>query len=639
MTLQHPMFKPKIEWAPPTMASMPSWAGAGRVSIDLETRDEKLSSLGPGVRRGAYIVGIGFAIEDGPAHYLPIRHLEGDNLPDGQVISYFKNQAKVFTGDLAGTNLQYDLDYLLQEGIEFKPRFFRDVQIAEPILDELQDSYSLDSIAGRYDLPGKEMRTISDAASAYGFVGSEFWRNLWKLPARYVADYCVQDARLPLTILRKQESKIDEEELWEIYNLESKLMPVLLRMKRRGIRFSPDRLERVEKWSLEEETKALETVRAETGVRIQPGECMKAELLARALKTIGVEAPLTEKTRKPSIDKEFLASVDHPVARALERARRVNKVRSTFVESIRTHAIGDRVHCGFNQLRREKDEKESYGEGALAGAAYGRISSEHPNMQQQPARDPEIGPLWRSIYVPEDGESWAVLDFSQQEPRILTHGAELAGCVGAYEAAERYRKDPSTDNHAMLRDMLRWEGKTGRDRAKNIFLGLCYGMGEAKLCRQVDLPTKWEYSSKYKRTIEVAGPEGKALLDEFNRLVPYPRQLARIIQRLADQRGFIRTLGGRRCRFPRKQDGTFDWTHKALNRWVQGSSADQVKISMVRADEAGYQLRLQVHDELDLSAPCRESVEGLAEIMRSSLDLNVPSKVDIEVGPSWGECK
>jgi len=164
-------------------------------------------------------------------------------------------------------------------------------------------------------------------------------------------------------------------------------------------------------------------------------------------------------------------------------------------------------------------------------------------------------------------------------------------------------------------------------------------MGEAKLCRQVDLPTKWEYSSKYKRTIEVAGPEGKALLDEFNRLVPYPRQLARIIQRLADQRGFIRTLGGRRCRFPRKQDGTFDWTHKALNRWVQGSSADQVKISMVRADEAGYQLRLQVHDELDLSAPCRESVEGLAEIMRSSLDLNVPSKVDIEVGPSWGECK
>src|SRR5690606_24307151 len=109
-------------------------------------------------------------------------------------------------------------------------------------------------------------------------------------------------------------------------------------------------------------------------------------------------------------------------------------------------------------------------------AAYGRLSSSNPNMQQQPARDEEIGPMWRSIYLPEEGGLWCADDYSQQEPRWLVHWAVVAGrhrliseraFKAALEAAGKYRDDPSTDNHQMMADMA---GIKRKD-AKELFLG------------------------------------------------------------------------------------------------------------------------------------------------------------------------
>ena len=628
MVLQGALFLPQSKWSPPKLGELPSWKGAKRVAVDIETCDPKLDELGPGVRRGGYIAGVAFAFEDGPGFYLPVAHEGGDNMDREKVLAYLRDQATDYSGTIVGTNLTYDLDFLAEAGVSFnRAAWFRDVQVAEPLIDELQDTYNLDAIAKRYKLRGKEYTLLKDAIEAYGLQGRP-GKHIWKLPARFVGEYATQDVFLPLELIRRQERVIEEQDLWAVYDLESQLLPVLLKMRRRGVRFSHERLAQVERWSEAEEKKALDVVADQTGYRIGLGNVWQPEPLAKALKEIGVVAPLTAKG-KSSITAEFLDSIEHPVAEAIRRARQVNKIRSTFVASVRNYAIGDRIHCIINQLRKEKED------GDLGGAAYGRCSSEHPNMQQQPARDEEIGPMWRSIYLPDEGGQWACLDYSQQEPRLLTHYAELSRCKGAAAAAQRYRDDPKTDNHAMMAEL------TGlpRKQAKNIFLGKCYGMGGAKLCHDCGLPTEWKFNAKLGRTIEVAGPEGVAILEQFDRRAPYVKQLAKKCEQRAKANGYIITISGRRCRFPKDDKGEFDWCHKALNRLIQGGSGDQTKAAMVAGDREGYPIQLQVHDELDLTVACREEAEGLAEIMRNVMPLRVPSRVDVEIGPSWGECK
>lgn len=649
--MQFPLFTTvQSNWTPPDLNALPSWEGAKRVAIDCETRDEDLKRLGPGAGRrpNSYITGISFAIEDGPGGYLPIRHEGGDNLPVEAVLRYLRDQAKVFTGDIVGANLPYDLDFLAGDGIEFsRARFFRDIQIADPLICELHDSYSMQAIAQRWGFDGKNEAMLRAAASDYKIDPK---KDMWKLPARFVGAYAEEDTRLPLNILRRQEREIDDQDLWRVYDLESRLLPVLTKLRRRGVRIDTDRLEQIERWAYAKEAEALARVRAATGVKIAVGDVWKPEALAPALEYIGIRLNKTS-TGKPSIDKELLGSIDHPVADALERARKVNKLRTTFAGSVRDRMINGRIHCTFNQLRKQKDDEEG-----TAGAAYGRLSCQNPNLQQQPARD-DFAPMWRAIYLPEEGELWASNDYSQQEPRMAVHYACLArDLIGhhawqsAIAARDAYRNDPNTDNHQMMADMA---GIKRKD-AKEIYLGLSYGMGGAKMCRKLGLPTMMAVrgprfqlfdvnSPEGKRLVEegarrfeAAGPEGQRLLDTFDSKVPFVKKLAKACEARAKAVGYITTLSGRRCRFPKDRDGNFDWTHKGLNRLIQGSSADQTKAAMVALDAAGFDMIIQVHDEIAFSIRDPKEGEAAAEIMRTCVPLELPSKVDVEIGPTWG---
>lgn len=633
---QVPLFAPDSAWRPTLPSALPSWAGAKRVAIDLETKDEQLEELGPGVRRGGYVVGYSFAIEDGPAHYVPFRHEDGrDNVDSVQALAYLSEQAAHFDGIIVGANLQYELDYLTEAGITFpKVQWFRDVQVAEPLIDELQMSYSLENVAQRRGLTGKYEDVLKAAAETFDLDPK---KEMWKLPARYVGEYAIQDVRLPLQLLRKQERDIEEQELWPIFDLESRVLPALVRMRRRGVKIDLDALDKVERWTAAKEAQVLSEVRRLTGVDIPIGEVWTTELLAKALRKIGVEPPLTPKTKKPSIKQDFLRTIDHDVARHIVRARQVNKVRTTFAASMREYMTNGRVHCSFNQLRSTKDDDSD----DQRGARYGRLSSSDPNLQQQPARDPEIGPMWRAIFVP-DTDIWACCDISQQEPRWTTHYAARLDLPGAAEAAERYRSDPRLDNHDMMAQLIAGQGpdwkpdKKTRDAAKIIFLGLCYGMGGGKLCRGLGLPTQWIQSKRTGGMVEIAGPEGKAILDNFDARVPFVRKLAYKASDRAKAVGYVITAGGRRCRFPLAKDGSYDWAHKALNRIIQGSSADQMKKALVDADAAGFALQLQVHDELDMSVQSPTEAHELARIMREAIPALVPFKVDVEIGPNWG---
>ncbi len=606
------------------MSQLPSWQYARRVCVDLETYDPSLKELGPGPRRNGYTCGIAFAIEDGPDAYLPIRHAE-DNLPVDQVFRYLQDQAKDFRGEIVGTNLSYDLDFLQEEGVWFGEATFRDVQIAEPLIDELRTSYALRALAEHYELPGKDEQILRAAAQEYG-VDPKTGMNA--LPGRFVAPYGLQDVRLPLKIYEKQRPLLAQQNLDNIFNLECQLQPVLVKMRARGVRIDLDALQRVEDWARDQEIEALQRVKVLTGVTVPLGGVWQATIMAQVLQAIGFKVGKT-RTGKPNIDKFVLDSIDHPAAEAAAWARKVNKLRTTFAASIRDHIVGDRIHCVFNQLARENDD-----DSGIKGARYGRLSSEHPNLQQQPSKD-EFASRWRSIYVPDgEGTLWASPDYSQQEPRMVTHFAVKAGCSRAREMAQRYRTDPKVDNHQAMADLTGLE----RKYAKIIYLGLCYGMGGAKLADSLGLPTQI-IETRDKRLIRVAGEDAQKILDQFHAEAPFIKELADKCKAKAAQRGYITTILGRRCHFPKDGEGNYDWTHKALNRLIQGSSADQTKKAMVMADAAGFGLQMQVHDELGLTVADRAAAEGVAEIMRTCVPLEVPSRVDVEVGASWGEIK
>jgi DNA polymerase I-like protein with 3'-5' exonuclease and polymerase domains len=319
--------------------------------------------------------------------------------------------------------------------------------------------------------------------------------------------------------------------------------------------------------------------------------------------------------------------------------------------------INGRIHCTFNQIARETEG------GDQKGARYGRLSCVDPNLQQQPARD-EFAAMWRSIYIPEEGAVWGCLDYSQQEPRWTTHFSALMGLPKAEEAARRYREDPTTDNHTMMAEL------TGlpRKQAKGIYLGLCYGEGGAKLCDDLGLPTRWavsvsigrgkrevhyaetQHEAMAKRTElsmqdgaetfmwRAAGEEGQQILNTFDNRAPFIKKLAKEAEKRAKQKGYITTLSGRRLHFPEGMGGGYDWTHKALNRLIQGTSADQTKSALVAADAEGYYLQLQVHDEFDGSFGSVAEAKACAKIMSEIIpNTQVPFKVDVEMGPSWGQ--
>jgi hypothetical protein len=240
--------------------------------------------------------------------------------------------------------------------------------------------------------------------------------------------------------------------------------------------------------------------------------------------------------------------------------------------------------------------------------------------------------------------------------------------------------DPATDNHDMMTRLIHGDAqvdewfksqpkiyKQFRGSSKNIFLGLCYGEGGAKLCHDIGLPTRWSlvtgwgdrrqtlfFDTRHEAFIkkaqlgtgyvkEAAGEEGQAILDTFDAEVPYVRQLAKKATEQAEKYGFVKTIMGRRLHFEQKDDGTYDYTHKALNRVIQGSSADQTKLAVVELDKAGYFIQLQVHDEIDGSYATVEEAKKVGKIMTECvLDILtplVPFKVDTEYGKSWGDIK
>jgi DNA polymerase I-like protein with 3'-5' exonuclease and polymerase domains len=622
---------PDTGWRPPT--EFPRLDAASRIAIDCETYDPTLLSKGPGVRTGGYIVGLAIGTDDA-RWYFPMRHsVQSEmNLDPDAVMHWARDQLRDARQPKVGAHLLYDLDFLAEAGVTVAGPLL-DVQIAEPLLDENAPSFSLNALARKHLGESKvEEALYSWAALAYGGpVDRSQASNIHRSPPSLVGPYAEGDVDLPLRILDKQQTQLAAENLTELFDIESRLIPLLLAMRRRGVRVDLDAAQR----AYDSFSRRIEHVeRGLGGINV-----FAAEEIAAYCRKHRIEFPLTEKGN-PSFTADFLKRHDNALIRSITDVRKWYKTRDTFIKGyILDSHVNGRIHAQFNQLR--SDDK---------GAVSGRFSSSNPNLQNIPARDEEIGPLMRSMFLPDEGESWARFDWSQIEFRFLTHYGRGRG---ASRAREMYRSNPKTDFHRMVSDLVWPSQPEMRKPAKNINFGLVYGMGEPHMAETLG------------RTLDEVRP----LFETYHTQLPFVKTTYNAASNVAALRGYIITILGRRRRFERwesthykERDQTYTtreealaahprsnvrraFVHKALNALLQGSAADLMKKAMVELWESGLCALLgapllTVHDELDLSVQEGRTplLLDVKHIMENCMTLQVPIIVELEQGPNWGSC-
>ena len=612
------VYKPPTEWVAPDSFPTEKLCQAKEIAIDLETRDPHLKELGPGYIRGdGEVVGVSFAV-DGYENYFPFGHETGFNFPKRKVMDFTKkicatNSDKVFH------NATYDVGWLTKEGVPVKGRII-DTMVVAPLIDENQYYYSLNALSREYINEGKTEAELNQAAEEWGLDPKA---DLWRLPSAFVGTYATQDAALTLKLWNHFKLLLEEQNLWNIFDLEINVLPIILAMKQKGVKVDLERAEILKKELIKREKKIIQKIKKESGVtEIQLWAANSLAKVFDVLKLTYMRTP----TGLPSFTKAFLENHSHPIAQLIREAREINKTHSTFIDSILKHEHNGRIHAEIKQLR-----------GETGGTVTGRLSMSNPNLQQVPARNKEIGPLVRSLFLPETGEQWCSADFSQQEPRILTHYASRSRYDGADVIADAYN-DGDADFHQEVANLVDIDRKT----AKTIGLGIMYGMGKGKLADQLGV------------TVE----EASEVLQKFNTYAPFVRQLADSVMRSANQKGYIKTILGRRCHFDmweplkygtgrplKHKEAVHEYNgeikrafvYKALNKLIQGSAADMTKQAMVHCHEAGYLPLLQVHDELVFSVKNKKEVKKICKLMENAVPLDIPNKVDAELGKSWGD--
>ncbi len=612
------MFTPESSWSVPDV--FPQFPENETVAIDLETYDPYLTTCGPGWATGrGHVVGVGVATKNWSG-YFPIRHEGGGNLDETIVLRWLKTLLSSNTREVIFHNALYDVGWLRREGIDVKGTI-QDTIIAAPLIDENRFSYSLDNLGSAYCDEQKDESLLQDAALAYGINPKS---EMYKLPAKYVGPYGEQDAALTLKLWNKLKIEIQEQNLDKILTMESRLIPLLIEMRWRGVRVDENKAEQVSEQLSKEEQKIQVEIKRKYGAEVN---LWANASLQNIFDKNDLWYPRTPKGMA-SFQKNWLESHEHELPQLIVRARKLNKARTTFIDKmIMEHSFNGRIHAEAHPMRNDR-----------GGTVSGRFSYSNPNLQQVPARDPEIGNLIRSLFIPEEGCQWGVFDYSQQEPRLTVHYANQMHLTGAKEAVEEYRQH-GADFHQIVADMA----NIPRKQAKTINLGLSYGMGKEKLIKELGLDDL----------------DAEKLFQKYHAKVPFIRALQDQCARVAIDRGYIRTFAGRRCRFdlwesryertpplPLEEarekygdDLKRAYTYKALNRLIQGSAADMTKLAMLDLWEEGIVPHLQVHDEVDISIENTEQANTVARIMENCVELAVPLLVDQELGKSWGETK
>lgn len=606
-----------------------SLEGQGMIGIDCETCDPDLKKRGSGAQRGSYVCGVSVSTEAGFQTYLPIRHEQGPNLPVGPTMEWVAKQLSLPVPKV-GARLLYDHEFLAAEGVDLTGPLY-DIQNAEPLLDENRFQYGLDVLAKEYLGVGKFDEELDEYLKA-NFDKKNPKNNIWRAPPSVVAPYAMADSTYPIQIFNKQKPLLEKEGLWDLFILESSLIPMLSAMRQRGVRVNVSEAERMLEECGKKQLEVIDEIKRQTGIEV-PKSGMGSKIL-EVLEDIGVTEFSKTPTGKKSVTAQFIESIDHPVAEMIVEVRKLDKLCGTFLKgSILEAEVNGRIHCNFNQLRSDG-----------FGTVSGRFSSTKPNLQFIPVRT-DVGKKIRSLFLPDEGEAWYKVDFSQIEYVLMIHDAVCGDLPEAKTIAAKYRDDEDADFHQLVAEMT----GLSRPKAKTINFGLAYGEGVEKLCRQLGLSRE----------------DGEALIKTYHQRAPFMKPLIQACMANASRQGVISTLMGRKRRFNMwelsywhhgvkhsevtryyQKGAKRAFCHKALNARTQGSAADVMKMSMVDAWSSNYIIdvlgapQLTVHDELDGSVPkTRDGYEALCElkrVMEGCIELSIPLRVDGEVGINWG---
>ena len=616
------MFEAQKEWICPE--NYPDLKGYKYVAIDLETKDPDLKVRGSGAIIGnGNIVGIAVAV-DGWSGYYPIAHEGGGNLEKDKVMDWIKSVCAADNVKLFH-NAMYDVCWLQAAGVKINGHIV-DTMVMASLIDENRLSYTLNSISYEFLGEVKDEKALTEAAQSWGIDPKS---EMYKLPAMYVGNYAEKDAQLTSELFKVLSRETQKQNLQNVFDLETQLFPCLIDMKFKGVRVDIEKAHKLKQQLTSQEHELLLKVKQETGIEPQ---IWAARSIATVFDKLGLHYEKTEKSLAPSFTKNFLQEHKHPIVQMIAKAREINKAHTTFIDTILKFTYKGRIHADINPIRSDQ-----------GGTVTGRFSYANPNLQQIPARNKELGPMIRSLFLPEIGHKWGCFDYSQQEPRLVVHYAATTEPICFDESVTKIVsefKNNSVDFHKTVADMA----GISRDQAKTINLGLFYGMGKAKLQAELGLNTK---------------EEAEVLFNQYHDNVPFVKELMNKTSQFAQTSGSIGTLLGRRCRFNKWEPSTFGMhtamsfeeaertygrgrirramTYKALNKLIQGSAADMTKKAMLDLYNEGIIPHIQIHDELDISVKDGNQAKKIVEIMENAVTLAIPNKVDYESGKTWGD--
>ena len=617
------MFKPETEWNSPE--EFKDLSKYPYIAIDLETKDPHLKSKGSGSIVGdGEIVGIAVAVE-GWSGYYSFGHQQGNFFDERSVMRWIKDVCalpctKIFH------NAMYDVCWLRAYGVKINGHII-DTMVMASLLDENRQSYSLNALSYLELGETKEESVLKDVADRSG-VDSK--AELWKLPAMAVGAYAEKDAELTLKLFKLFSQKIKNEKLEQIFNLETQLFPCLVDMRFLGVRVDVEGAHKLKQQLAAEEKELLQKIKRETQVDVQ---IWAARSIAQVFEKLHLSYKRTEKTDSPSFTKNFLSTHTNPIVKHIAKAREINKAHTTFIDTIIKYQHRGRIHADINPIRSDS-----------GGTITGRFSYSNPNLQQIPARNKQLGPLIRSLFIPERDHTWGCFDYSQQEPRLVVHFAAESEAINndsVKDIVSRF-KENKVDFHRVVADMA----DIPREQAKTINLGLFYGMGKAKLQAELGLETR---------------EEAEKLFEKYHNSVPFVQDLMNSTSRDASNKGEIQTILGRVCRFDKWEESAYTpgrlkvpmtweeahskygdrirraFTYKALNKLIQGSAADMTKKAMLDLYNEKIIPHIQIHDELDLSVESDKQAKKIIDIMQNAVKLHIPNKVDYESGKNWGD--
>ncbi len=638
--------------------SLPNLVGQPVVAVDIETMpDQKSREIdGAGLNPWhADLLGISVAVP-GEAWYLPLRHRSPSdadkNLNSAQVYHWL-TQITRSAKFIVNQNLKFDLKHLIVNGAlqpgDYAGARLLDTMLASQLIDEREPTHSLKPITAKYlNMPADE-----EAAKDAYLIGQKKARQDWSVvPVDVMAPYGCSDVERALRLAAWQAPKLATEEVEAVYAMECEMLRVLVESELRGVLVDVDRLKKDRRDTLAEAIELEAELEKLIGVSVNPGSI---EELADAVQhKLGL--PILGRTKPsgrhpyglPRFDDEVLLRYirEYPDHRRvfwnIRKARRLHHIRNSFIEAYLECEIDHAIHSNFNQL----------------GARTGRMSSDSPNLQQVPDEEEFTlemnegqvetwrAPGARQYFVPRPGYALLLFDASQIEYRFFAHYTNSPRLIQAYAS------DATMDMHQWATDLMNGILGTSLKRSlmKSGNFGIVYGMGQDKLVR---------FMSDNDAAVDEAA--ARRVLEAYHREVPELAGLQDRVSRALMQRGYVKTILGRRRRAAKrwgwgKGQGKEDRglkPYQALNAICQGSSADLLKYQAIRGHEVAKRfdgsLLVTIHDELMFEVPgeaALEAARALRPVLETFLDdagqprMRVPIYVDAQIAHArWSEAE